>query len=73
MLKTFFAGRMGNASQALSLITEHESDVSRAVNFCKEQNDSRLWDELIDKSIHKPGKHGNLFIKVTQNCFFNHT
>ena len=52
----YFAGRMGNASKALDLITEHASDVSRAVEFCKEQNDSQLWDELIDKSIHKPSK-----------------
>lgn len=46
---------MGNASLALSLLTEHESSVTRAIEFCKDQNDADLWDELINKSIHKPG------------------
>nr|CAB3267642.1 Vacuolar protein sorting-associated protein 41 [Phallusia mammillata] len=52
--QVFLLGRMGNASRALALITEHESDVSSAIEFCKEQNDTQLWNELIDKSIHKP-------------------
>ena len=47
-------GRIGNASKALDLITEHASDVDRAVEFCKKQNDSELLDKLINKSIHKP-------------------
>jgi len=45
---------MGNASKALSLITDHENDISRAVQFCKEQNDDLLWEELINKSLVKP-------------------
>ena len=46
---------MGNNSRALSLITDHDNNITRAVKFCKEQNDDDLWDELIDKSLNKPG------------------
>jgi len=46
--------RMGNNSRALSLITDHDNNITRAVKFCKEQNDDDLWDELIDKSLNKP-------------------
>ncbi|XP_076806786.1 vacuolar protein sorting-associated protein 41 homolog isoform X1 [Clavelina lepadiformis] len=52
--QVFLLGRMGNASRALALITEHETDVSRAVEFCKDQDDSQLWDELINNSLDKP-------------------
>ena len=52
---------MGNASKALSLITDHENDISRAVQFCKEQNDDLLWEELINKSLVKPGKDSWFF------------
>ena len=64
-----FLGRMGNASRALSLITEHETDVSKAVDFCKEQNDDALWDELIDKSIHKPGVFSALLFLVIDRLY----
>jgi len=64
-----FLGRMGNASRALSLITEHETDVSKAVDFCKEQNDDPLWDELIDKSIHKPGVFSALLFLVIDRLY----
>ncbi|XP_039266626.2 vacuolar protein sorting-associated protein 41 homolog isoform X1 [Styela clava] len=50
----FLLARMGNASRALSLIIDNDSDVSRAVEFCKEQNEVELWQELIEKSLDKP-------------------
>nr|NP_001071945.1 zinc finger protein [Ciona intestinalis]BAE93330.1 zinc finger protein [Ciona intestinalis] len=52
--QVFLLSRMGNASGALALITQNEENVGRAVEFCKEQNDSELWLELINRSIHKP-------------------
>jgi len=45
---------MGNVKQALELITTRLKDVNQAIEFCKEQNEPELWDDLISYSINKP-------------------
>ena len=48
---------MGNANEALKLITNQLGDVNQAIDFCKEQNDPELWEDLINHSIDKPCKY----------------
>ena len=50
----FLLGRMGNTKKALLLIINELQDVNRAIEFCKEQNDQELWDDLIDHSMDQP-------------------
>lgn len=50
------AGRMGNLTQALKMIMEGLGDVNHAIDFCKEQNDEELWENLISYSIDRPSK-----------------
>ncbi|KAI0227033.1 Vacuolar protein sorting-associated protein 41 [Lamellibrachia satsuma] len=50
----FLLGRMGNTKQALHLITNDLRDVNAAIDFCKEHNDTELWNDLISYSIDKP-------------------
>ena len=45
---------MGNTKQALQLITNELGDVNQAIEFCKEQNDRELWEDLINHAIDKP-------------------
>ncbi len=47
---------MGNSKQALQLITNELRDVDKAIEFCKEQDDSELWEDLINYSMDKPCK-----------------
>ena len=49
-------GLMGNIKQALHLITDKLRNVDQAIEFCKEHNDSELWEDLIEHSIDKPSK-----------------
>ncbi|KAL5487517.1 VPS41 [Sanghuangporus weigelae] len=50
----FLLGRMGNNRQALTLIIERLSDVNRAIDFAKEQNDDDLWEDLLRYSETRP-------------------
>lgn len=50
----FLLGRMGNNKAALMLIIERLGDVSRAIEFAKEQNDADLWEDLLRYSEDKP-------------------
>ena len=52
--KIFLLGRMGNTKAALELIMTELVDVEQAVEFCKEQDDPELWDDLIRYSLDKP-------------------
>ncbi len=45
---------MGNTKQALELITNELRDVDKAIDFCKEHDDSELWLDLINYSMDKP-------------------
>lgn len=51
-----FSGLTGNIKQALHLITDKLCNVDQAIDFCKEHNDSELWEDLIEHSIDKPSK-----------------
>ena len=48
------AGRMGNQTKALDVIMEELGDVNQAIEFCKEQNDEELWEDLISHSVKQP-------------------
>jgi len=50
----FIYGRMGNIEEALKLMIEKVGDVKQAIEFVQKQNDERLWDDLIAKSIRNP-------------------
>ncbi|XP_076460755.1 vacuolar protein sorting-associated protein 41 homolog [Babylonia areolata] len=52
--QVFLLGRMGNLTQALKMIMEGLGDVDHAIEFCKEQNDEELWENLIAYSIGRP-------------------
>lgn len=50
----FLLARMGNTKEALHYITDSLNDIDWAVDFCKEQDDTELWDDLISLSMKKP-------------------
>ncbi|EMD40305.1 hypothetical protein CERSUDRAFT_121110 [Gelatoporia subvermispora B] len=50
----FLLGRMGNNKQALTIIIERLGDVSRAIDFAKEQHDDDLWEDLLKYSETRP-------------------
>eukprot|EP00092_Neocalanus_flemingeri_P033946 GFUD01036912.1.p1 GENE.GFUD01036912.1~~GFUD01036912.1.p1 ORF type:complete len:874 (+),score=241.55 GFUD01036912.1:57-2678(+) len=52
--KIYLLARMGNTRAALELIMQELVDVEQAVEFCKEHDDSELWDDLIRYSLDKP-------------------
>ncbi|KAH9500097.1 Vacuolar protein sorting-associated protein 41 [Bulinus truncatus] len=52
--QVFLLGRMGNLTQALQLITDQLQDVNHAIQFCMEQADEELWENLITYSLDKP-------------------
>lgn len=50
----FLMGRMGNAKSGLQLLIDKIGDVTEAISFIEEQNDSELWDDLIDYAMTSP-------------------
>ncbi|KZV75346.1 vacuolar protein sorting-associated protein 41 [Peniophora sp. CONT] len=50
----FLLGRMGNNKQALYLIIDRLGDVTRAIDFAKEQSDDDLWEDLLKYSETRP-------------------
>ena len=50
----YLLSKEGRTTQALRLIIDQLGDVSQAIAFAKEQNDSSLWDDLLDYSMNKP-------------------
>jgi hypothetical protein len=48
--------RMGNFKQALKLTTEKLRDVNWAIDFCKDQNEPELCEDLKQSSLDKPCK-----------------
>ncbi|XP_044728250.1 vacuolar protein sorting-associated protein 41 homolog [Chrysoperla carnea] len=47
-------GRIGNTKEALELIITKLCDMNKAINFCQEQNDQELWNDLINYSLTEP-------------------
>lgn len=54
----FLLQRVGNTTRALDLIISELGDVEAAIDFAKDVNDDELWDQLIKKSLDKPGLEG---------------
>lgn len=50
----YLYGRMGNLRTALKYIIESQGDIHEAIEFCKEHQDSDLWQDLISYSMSKP-------------------
>ncbi|XP_035706233.1 vacuolar protein sorting-associated protein 41 homolog isoform X2 [Folsomia candida] len=50
----FLLGRMGNTKEALRLIIYVLDDIYQAIDFCKEHDDTELWEDLINFSLDKP-------------------
>ncbi|XP_053961064.1 vacuolar protein sorting-associated protein 41 homolog isoform X1 [Anastrepha ludens] len=50
----YLLGQMGNTIEALNIIIEKIKDIEMAIEFCKERNDSDLWNILIDESVKEP-------------------
>lgn len=48
-------GRIGSTKEALALITHKLGDIEHAINFCKEHDDTELWEDLINCSLKRPG------------------
>lgn len=47
----YLLGRMGNTSEALNIIIHKLKNIEMAIDFCKEYDDSDLWNNLIDESL----------------------
>lgn len=58
---------MGNLIQALKMIMEGLGDVNHAIEFCKEQNDEELWENLISYSLDKPSESYRVFTLRIKN------
>lgn len=50
----YLYSKTGQTKRALYLIIDRLADVSQAIAFAKEQNDSDLWEDLLDYSMDKP-------------------
>ena len=60
----YVLGRMGSAEQALQLVLGELRDVPRAVEFCADQADDDLWDELVARALEDPELAGELLEHV---------
>ena len=50
----FLLAKQGRTARALTLIIDELGDISQAIAFAKEQNDSELWNNLLDYAMEKP-------------------
>ncbi|KAF4635706.1 hypothetical protein G7Y89_g2391 [Cudoniella acicularis] len=50
----YLYSKTGQTKRALYLIIDRLADVSQAISFAKEQNDSDLWEDLLNYSMDKP-------------------
>ncbi|TQS39260.1 hypothetical protein Golomagni_00219 [Golovinomyces magnicellulatus] len=50
----YLYSKTGQTKRALYLIIDRLADVSQAISFAKEQNDSDLWEDLLNYSMEKP-------------------
>jgi len=48
--QVYLLTRMGHSVQALSLLIDEIKDIAKAIDFCKEQDDKDLWDNLLKKA-----------------------
>lgn len=50
----YLYSKTGQTKRALYLIIDRLADVSQAISFAKEQNDTDLWEDLLNYSMDKP-------------------
>ena len=50
----YLYSKTGQTKRALYLIIDRLADVSQAIAFAKEQDDTDLWEDLLDYSMDKP-------------------
>lgn len=50
----YLLDRMGNSTEALTIIMNKLKNVQMAVEFCREHNDLELWEYLVNESVDKP-------------------
>ncbi|KNC26991.1 hypothetical protein FF38_02345 [Lucilia cuprina] len=50
----YLLGQMGNVTEALNIIIHKIEDIEMAIEFCKEHDDSDLWNLLIEESVKNP-------------------
>lgn len=50
----YLLDRMGNSTEALTIIMKNLEDVAMAIDFCREHNDLELWEYLVNESVDKP-------------------
>jgi len=56
---------MGNAKEALRIITNILDDIYQAIEFCKEYDDKDLWEDLIKFALDKPSKTFYLLLRMS--------
>lgn len=50
----YLLGRMGNTREALFIIIHNLKNIQMAIEFCKENDDADLWNDLINQSLDQP-------------------
>lgn len=50
----YLLGRMGDNKEKLNIVVNKLCDIEQAIDICKNQNESYLWDDLINFSLDKP-------------------
>lgn len=50
----YLLGRMGNTREALFIIIHNIKNIQMAIEFCKENDDADLWNDLINQSLDQP-------------------
>jgi vacuolar protein sorting-associated protein 41 len=50
----YLLDRMGNSTEALTIIMKNLKNVQMAIEFCREHNDLELWEYLVNESVDKP-------------------
>jgi tetratricopeptide (TPR) repeat protein len=63
----FLLARMGNTSQALRYIINDLDDIDWGIEFCKDQQDPELWNDLISMSMSNPQAIRSLLSNIGTN------
>jgi vacuolar protein sorting-associated protein 41 len=60
----YLLSKTGQTKKALFLIIDELKDVSKAIQFAKEQDDQSLWDDFLDYSMSRPRFISGLLAEV---------
>lgn len=50
----YLLGRSGNRMKALDLLVNKLDRIDSAIDFCRENDDSDLWNSLVDAAVKRP-------------------